>query len=204
MKSINHILFLAFLFCFAGVFAQQGGKEVYVDKVNDFIVSYPDEWDLENGQDGEITIYPPFAKGIEDDNYYEESNVSDLDEEESEQVFEEKMQFTPSRWADGSLEEFLDENFLSVDLTEFFEGFTIVKEGKEKINGKEAIWYIANFNIGEESATSFFYFIKMFNRVIAIASFCLTEDFELNYKIKYLEIIRSTKSYLDSEGKDSR
>ena len=50
----------------------------------------------------------------------------------------------------------------------------------------------------------FFYFIKMFNRVIAISSFCLTEDFELNYKIKYLEIIRSTKSYLDSEGKDSR
>lgn len=204
MKSIKHILFLTFIFSFAGVSAQQKEKEIYVDKINDFIISYPDEWDLEQEQDGEITIYPPFAKEIEEDNYSEGSNDSDLDENQSEQVFEEKIQFTPSRWDNGDLNEFVEKNFLSADLSEFFEGFTIVKEGKEKINGKDAIWFIANFNIGEENATSFFYFIKMYNRVISITSFCLTEDFELNYKIKYLEIIRSTKSYLDSEGKDVR
>ncbi len=195
MKSLKLILFL-FVFCSANVFAQQGEKEIYVDKVNDFIVSFPDEWDLENGEDGEITIYPPFAKTSEAD--FEEELESDLD---SEQVFEEKIQLTPSRWDEGTLEEFVDKNFFSVDMTEFFDGFTIIKEGKEKINGNDAIWYLANFYVGEEEATGLFYFIKMFNRVISITSFCMTEDFELNYKLKYLEIIRSTRSYLGSGGK---
>lgn len=204
MRSIKHILFLCFTFCFASVFAQQGGKGIYVDKVNDFIISYPDEWDLEQGQDGEITIYPPFSKEIDEENYSEENDDSDLNENESEQIFEEKIQFTPSRWDGGDLEEFVEKNFLSANLSEFFDGFTIAKEGKGKINGYDAIWYIVNFNVGEESATSFFYFIKLYNRVISVSSFCLTEDFELNYKIKYLEIIRSTKSYLDSVQKDKR
>ncbi|MDX9798778.1 MAG: hypothetical protein RBT05_07965, partial [Bacteroidales bacterium] len=124
--------------------------------------------------------------------------------EEAEHVFEEKIQFTPSRWDEGDLEEFVEKNFLSADLTEYFDGFSIIKEGKEKINGNDAIWFIANFNVGQEEATSFFYFIKMFNRVISITTFCMTEDFELKYKIKYLEIIRSTKSYLDSKGKNRR
>ena len=34
---MKKFLLLSFFVIFAGVFAQQGGKEVYVDKVNDFI-----------------------------------------------------------------------------------------------------------------------------------------------------------------------
>ncbi|MDD2530273.1 MAG: hypothetical protein PHN41_03495 [Bacteroidales bacterium] len=202
MKSFKLIL-ISLFFCSANVFAQQEEKEIYTDKLNDFVITFPDQWDLEQGQDGEITLYPPFPKEIIVDNYSDEDIESDLDEE-AEHVFEEKIQFTPSRWDEGDLEEFVEKNFLSADLTEYFDGFSIIKEGKEKINGNDAIWFIANFNVGQEEATSFFYFIKMFNRVISITTFCMTEDFELKYKIKYLEIIRSTKSYLDSKGKNRR
>lgn len=200
MKSLNYIFFLSFVFCFANVFAQQEGKDIYIDKVNDFVVSYPDEWELEKGQEGEIVIYPPFAKEAFEQEYVEGDLDADLDENNPSQMLEEKIQFTPSRWDEGDLEEFVDKNFLSADFTEFFEGFSIIKEGKEKINGKDALWYIASFDVGEDRAISYFYFIKMFNRVISITSFCKEEDFELNYKIKYLEIIRSTKSYLDSKS----
>jgi hypothetical protein len=198
---MKRVLLIIFVFCSVSIFAQQDGKEIYVDKVNDFIISYPDEWDLEQGQEGEIVLYPPFAKDAFEQEYAQGDLDADSDENNPSQMLEEKIQFTPSRWDEGDLEEFVDKNFLSVDFSEFFDGFTIIKEGNEKINGKNALWYIATFNVGEERAISYFYFIKMFNRIIAIVSFCKEEDFELNYKIKYLEIIRSTKSYLDSMNK---
>ncbi len=188
MKPNKIILFIAFVFCCSHVFAQQMGKELYIDKVNDFMVSYPDDWQLEEGQDGEITLYCPFS---------EEYSEDEIDSESDEEIIEEKIQINPIRWDEGGLEEYLDANFHSIDWSEFFVDFVIDKQGKEKINGKEAIWFLAKYYIGDEPCISYFYFIKMFNKVISFTSFCKEEDFELNYKIKYLEIIRSTRSYLD-------
>lgn len=190
MKPNKILLLIAFVFCCSHVFAQQIGKELYIDKVNDFMVSYPDDWQLEEGQDGEITLYSPFS---------EEYSEDEIDSESDEEIIEEKIQIIPIRWDEGSLEDYLEANFHSIDWTEFFSDFNIYKEGKETINGKEAIWFLAKYYIGDEPCVSYFYFIKMFNKVISFTSFCKEEDFELNYKIKYLEIIRSTRSYLDSK-----
>lgn len=196
MKPFIIAFFLTLIFCCSNLFAQQKVKETYVDKVNDFMILYPDDWSLEQGQEGEITLYSPFAEEINNDLNNEEELDSEL---ENTPILEEKIQITPSRWDDGSLEEFVEANFFSVDWSELFSGFTIVKEGKEKINGNEAIWFVSKYNVGETSAISLFYFIKMFNKVISFTSFCKEEDFELDYKIKYLEIIRSTMSYLETE-----
>lgn len=192
MKPYRMIFFLTLIFCCSGLLAQQETKGMYVDKVNDFIIFYPDDWSLEQGQEGEIILYSPFSDEV--------NNEEELDSEsENNPIFEEKIQITPSRWDSESLEEFVESNFFSIDWNELFRGFTIEKEGKEKINGNEAMWFVAKYNLGETSAISLFYFIKMFNKVISFTSFCKEEDFELDYKIKYLEIIRSTRSYLETE-----
>lgn len=162
---------------------------MYVDKINNFIISYPDDWNLENGDEGEITIYSPYGVGDEDESF----------EDQNYQAVEDKIQIIPIRWDEGNLEEFVNSNFLSSDWSKEFEGFKIVKQGKEKINGNDAMWYMATYTLQDVQVTSLFYFIKMFNRVISYTSFCKSDDFELNYKIKYLEIIRSTKSNIDSQ-----
>ncbi len=190
MKLIKIILFTSLAICCLQVSAQQIGKELYIDKVNDFMISYPDTWQLEEGQEGEITLYSPFS---------EEYSEDEIDSESDLEIIEEKIQIIPSRWDEGSLEDYLDANFHSIDWTEFFTDFLIEKEGKETINGRDAIWFMAKYYVGDEPCISYFYFIKMFNKVISFTSFCKQEDFELDYKIKYLEIIRSTRSYLDSK-----
>lgn len=187
MKLRQIIFFLTIVFCCSNLFAQQDGKEVYIDKINNFIVSYPDDWEIEQGEEGEITIFPSYNNS--------ESEV-DLDESQDNKGIEEKIQIIPSRWDEGELQEFVASNFTAVNWNEIFDGFKIEKQGKEKISGKEAMWFMATYKVEETQVTSLFYFIKMFNRVISITSFCKTEDFELDYKIKYLEIIRSTKSYI--------
>lgn len=189
MKLRQLIFFLSLGFCCSSLFAQQEGKEVYVDKINNFIISYPDDWNLENGDEGEITIYSPNDVEEEDEN----------SEDQNYQGIEDKIQIIPSRWDEGNLEEFVNSNFLSSDWSSVFENFKIVKQGKEKINGNDAMWYMATYKLQDVQVTSLFYFIKMFNRVISFTSFCKSDDFELNYKIKYLEIIRSTKSNIDSK-----
>jgi len=189
MKPRQIIFFLSLGFCCSSLFAQQEGKDVYVDKVNNFIISYPDDWNLENGEEGEITIYSP----------YDAEDEEESSEDENYQAVEDKIQIIPIRWDEGNLEEFVNSNFLSSDWSSEFEGFKIVKQGKEKINGNDAMWFMATYTLQDVQVTSLFYFIKMFNRVISFTSFCKSDDFELDYKIKYLEIIRSTHSSIDSQ-----
>lgn len=189
MKLRQLIFFLSLVFCCSNIFAQQDGKEVYVDKVNNFIISYPDDWNLENGDEGEVTIYSPY--GIED----EDENS----ENQNYQGIEDKIQIIPSRWDEGNLEEFVNSNFLFSDWSSVFEDFKIKKQGKEKINGNDAMWFMATYKLQDVQVASLFYFIKMFNRVISFTSFCKSNDFELNYKIKYLEIIRSTRSSIEAD-----
>ncbi|MCK9162865.1 MAG: hypothetical protein WCR29_00235 [Bacteroidales bacterium] len=190
MKANKIILFMALVFSWTVVSAQEIGRELYIDKVNDYMISYPDDWSLEEGQEGEITLYPPFG---------EEYSEDEIDSESDDEIIEEKLQIIPSRWDEGSLEEYIDVNFHSIDWSEFFVDFRIDKQGDEKINEKEAIWFLTKYYIGDTPCVSYFYFIKMFNKVVSFTSFCKEEDFELDYKIKYLEIIRSTRSYLETK-----
>lgn len=189
MKTKKILFLITFVFSCSAVWAQGIGREVYIDEVNDYMISYPDDWSLEEGEERSITIYSPYW----DDISYENASEYDLG------YIEEKIQILPVRWDEGSLEEYIDANFHSLDWSELFEGFHIENEGREKINSREAIWFQTIYYIGDTSCISLFYFIKTYNKVISFTTFSKEENFEGNYKIKFLEIIRSTNSYLENK-----
>lgn len=167
-------------FCSLNLFSQN--KETYIDISNDFIIEYPDNWELKKNEDGIITIFSPYESNMD---------INDI---------EEKIQITSSQWDEGSLEEFIDINFSPDIINDVFYDFSIFKHGKENINNLESYWFLFAYESEkEETIAGLAYFIKNKNKIISIIGICSTDDYVPIYKKIYLKIIRSIKSYMDSK-----
>jgi|GEM_PF-1756278 hypothetical protein len=191
MSRHKIILFIVCLFGCSFLSAQPKGMLTYTDKINDFVIDYPDNWELQEGEEGIITIFSPYDDQTEysedDENSTEENNLQ----------VEEKIQITPSRWDNSSLEDFAKDNFLNNSSQE---GFKIENQGTETIAGKEALWYITSYGNEGTNISCLFYFVKMYNKVISFVAIARKNDFESKFKPIYLNIIHSTRSYIESKN----
>lgn len=190
MNKVKYILLIASLLCCGFLGAQPNGMLTYTDKINDFVVDYPDNWELQQGEEGEVIIFAPY----EGQNEYSEEEENNS-EENSPQI-EEKIQIIPSRWDNSSLEDFAKENFLNAQLGE---NFNIEKQGTETIGGKEALWYRTTYETDGLSVACLMYFVKMYNKVISFVAIADQEEFESKFKPYYMEIIHSIRSYIESK-----
>lgn len=184
MKIGKLIFFISMISFLSSAYGQPSGKGTYIDVSNDFFIEYPDQWELEEGEEGIVTLYSPYEANDNGD------DISD---------FEEKIQITPSQWDEGTLDEFVDANFNPIEWEESFSEIKITKKGKETINGKDSRWVIFTYSIDEIPMTAILYFIKNSNKIVSILAVSKTDDFEMIYKKIYLEVIRSTRSYIDSK-----
>ena len=177
-------IFLFTFICFSSLSAFAQSKETYIDTKNDFCFQYPDNWEVEEAEQGVVTIFSPYE--------------ADVDSEEIDNI-EEKIQITISQWDEGSIEEFIEVNFSLESMNEVFYNFSIFKGGKEIINNLESHWFLFAYETEqEETMAGLEYFIKNKNKIITMIGICSTDDYEPIYKDIYLEIIRSSKSYINS------